>query len=197
MQIEETLWISMLGEPHSRPPRRVPPVSILENRISCAMKTLLLLRHAKSSWGDATLPDRERPLNIRGERDLQKMSKRLAQRHVKPDLIMSSPALRALATAKAIAKGFDRELNAIVVNDRLYAASADALIDVIEGIDDKWGRVMLVGHNPGITDLAHHYASEVAHMPTCAIVVFGFDVEAWSGLGKVRPVTMDFDSPKQ
>lgn len=160
------------------------------------MKALFLIRHAKSSWADATLPDRDRSLQQRGGHDVAMMSKRLLQRKVQPDLIMSSPAVRALATAKGIAKGLACEHKAIVVNDRIYAATADALIEVIEGLDDKLACVLLVGHNPEITELAHHFWSQVNHMPTCAIAEFGFDVKTWKGIGRARPVRTAFDSPK-
>ena len=108
---------------------------------------MYLLRHAKSSWDDTSLPDRERPLEPRGERDAAKMSRRWSQRHAKPDLIMSSPAARALATANVVAQGLDYKTKNIAVDDRLYAATVEALLDVIEALDDRLDRVMLVGHN--------------------------------------------------
>ena|SRR5450631_1732868 len=161
------------------------------------MKTLYLLRHAKSSWDDTSLPDRERPLEPRGERDAAKMSKRWSQLHAKPDLIMSSPAVRALATAKLVVQGLDYKTKKIAVEDRLYAATQDTLIAVIEGLDDKLGRVMLVGHNPGFTELAHHFDSEITHMPTCALAEFRFEADSWAGIGQARPWRTIFDSPKQ
>ena len=160
------------------------------------MRTLFLIRHAKSSWGDASLPDRERPLQERGERDAAKMSKRLSRRHVKPDLIVSSPAVRAIATARVIAEGLDYELERIVVDDGIYAATADALLEVIEGLADTLECVMLVGHNPEITELAHRFASDIMHMPTCAIAEFAFDTRRWSGIGRAKPVRAAFDAPK-
>lgn len=160
------------------------------------MKKLFLVRHAKSSWGDATLADRDRPLEARGEREVAKMSKRLSQRHAKPDLIMSSPAARALATGKAIAQGLDYKINKVVVNDRLYAATAEALIDVIAALDEKLKCVMLVGHNPAFTDLAHRFSGAITHMPTCAIAEFTFDTKHWAQVGQAQPVSTDFDSPK-
>jgi phosphohistidine phosphatase len=161
------------------------------------MKTLYLVRHAKSSWEDSTLSDRERPLDPRGERDVAKMSKRWSHRHSKPDLILSSPAVRTLATATVLAKGLGHKLNRIVVDDRLYAASASALIAVIEAFDDKLERVMLVGHNPGLADLVQHFSNEIIGMPTCAIAEFTFDVKRWSGVGRAKPARSTFDSPKQ
>ena len=91
------------------------------------MKMLFLVRHAKSSWDDTALPDKDRPLDDRGKRDAPKMGKRLAKRDVKPDLILSSPAKRALTTAEIIAKKLDYKLKDIVVDDRLYAGAVNVL----------------------------------------------------------------------
>ena len=109
------------------------------------MKTLFLVRHAKSSWDDTTLPDKDRPLNERGERDAPKMGKRLAKRDVKTDLILSSPARRALTTAKIIAKSIDYKPKKIVVDDRLYPGAADDLLNThprprqeTGSRDDRW-----------------------------------------------------------
>jgi len=114
---------------------------------------------------------------------------------VKPDLIMSSPAVRALSTARVIAKALDRKRKDIVVNDRLYAGTADDLIDLIEGLADQAERVMLVGHNPELSDLAHRLSSEITHMPTCGIAVLTFDAKKWSGIGQAKPVAVDLDAP--
>src|SRR5436189_490239 len=92
-----------------------------------AMKTLFLIRHAKSSWDDTALPDKDRPLNDRGKRDALKMGKRLAKRDVKPDLILSSPARRALRTAEVVAKKLDYKRKHIVGDDRLYAGAVHDL----------------------------------------------------------------------
>jgi bisphosphoglycerate-dependent phosphoglycerate mutase len=106
------------------------------------MKTLFLIRHAKSSWDDTALPDKDRPLNDRGKRDAPKMGKRLAKRDVKPDLILSSPAKRALTTAEIIAKKLDYKLKDIVVDDRLYAGAVHDLLNVIHKLGDKPKRVI-------------------------------------------------------
>lgn len=161
------------------------------------MKTLYLLRHAKSSWDDASLPDRDRPLAERGERDAAKMSKRWSQRNEKPDLIMASPAARARATAKLVAQGLDYKTRNIAVNDWLYAATEDTLIAIIEALDNELDRVMLVGHNPGFAELANHFDSGITHMPTCALAEFRFDAVSWAGIGQARPARTIFDSPKQ
>ena len=119
------------------------------------VKTLYLIRHAKSSWEDTALVDKDRPLNDRGQRDAPTMGERLAKRNVKPDLILSSPAVRALTTAEIIAKKLDYRRKDIVVSERLYAVEADDLLDVIHQLGDKVESVMLFGHNPELTELAH------------------------------------------
>ena len=161
------------------------------------MKTLFLIRHAKSSWGDTALPDKDRPLNDRGRRDAPKMGERLAKRDVKPDLILSSPAMRALTTAEIIAKKLDYRRKDIVVDDRLYAVGADELLDVIHKLGDKLERVMLFGHNPELTELAHRLSSKITHMPTCAVAEFTFDAKSWSKIGKVKPANVTLDYPKK
>lgn len=160
------------------------------------MKTLFLVRHAKSSRDDPMLADRERPLDDRGRHDAPGMGHRLAKRDAKPDAIFSSPARRALTTARLIAKelGFDRDR--IVVDERLYATSADELLAVVRSLDDRLGRVMLFGHNPELTDLAHRLSATIANLPTCAVVEFGFDTPSWSKVGEIAPARVALDTPK-
>jgi phosphohistidine phosphatase len=161
------------------------------------MKTLFLIRHAKSSWDVTAVPDKDRPLDNRGKRDAPKMGKRLARRDVKPDLILSSPARRALTTAEIIAKKLDYKLKDIVVDDRLYAGDADDLLNVVHKLGDKLERVMLFGHNPELTELAHHLSSDITHMPTCAVAEFAFDAKSWSKIGKAKPASVALDYPRK
>lgn len=133
------------------------------------MKTLFLVRHA--SRDDPSLPDREQPLDDRGRHDAPGIGKRRASRKVKPHLIVSSPALRALATVQ-------------LIDDRLYASSADSLLAVVHALDNKLDGVMLCGHNPEFTDLAHRLSSEITDMPTCAVAEFRYDTKAWGMSGK-------------
>jgi phosphohistidine phosphatase len=160
------------------------------------MKTLFLVRHAKSSRDDPALPDRSRPLNERGLGDAPRMGKRLAKREVNPDLIVSSPALRALTTAQLVADEIGYERKKIVVDDRLYASSADQLLAVIQSLDRKLKRVMLFGHNPEFTDLARRLASETYAMPTCAVAEFEFDTPSWADIGAIAPSSARLDAPK-
>jgi len=160
------------------------------------MKTLYLVRHAKSSWGDPALPDRDRPLNERGLRDVATMGQRLTERGVKVDVMLSSPATRALTTAEHLAKALGIKRKEIVVIERLYAAPAKELLSLIEALGDEPKRVMLVAHNPGLTELARHFASEIAGMPTCAIAEFMFAAPSWAGIGQAEPANVVLDHPK-
>lgn len=161
------------------------------------MKTLFLVRHAKSSWNEPGLPDKDRPLNDRGKRDAPKMGERLAKRNVKPDLILSSPARRALKTAQIIAKRLDYRLEDILVDDRLYAAEADDLLHVIRELGDKPKSVMLIGHNPELTELAHRLSNKITQMPTCAVAELMFDAKSWSSTGKDKPARVTLYTPRQ
>jgi len=161
------------------------------------MKTLFLIRHAKSSRDDIALPDKDRPLDDRGKHDAPKMGERLAKRHVKPDLILSSPARRALATAQTIAKKLAYRTRDIVVDDRLYDAAVDDLLNVIHKLDDRLERVMLFGHNPELTALANRLTSEITDMPTCAVAEFTFNAKSWSQIGKAALTRAALHYPKK
>jgi len=161
------------------------------------MKTLFLVRHAKSSWDDASVADRERPLAGRGERDAPAMGKRLERRGVRPDLIVSSPALRARLTAELLAEQLEYKRKDIVIDDRLYARGPDALLEVIHAVDDGIKRVMLVGHNPELTELAHRICRDIAHLPTCAVARFTFDARSWADIGEASLAGTELDYPKK
>lgn len=161
------------------------------------MKTLVLVRHAKSSWGDPGLPDHERPLNDRGRRDAPEMAGRLRKRGVAPDAILASTAVRARATAEVIARTLGVERGRILADGRLYGASPEELLDVIRTLDDGLACVMLVGHNPGLGELAQRFSDEITDMPTGAVAEFGFDVMGWSALDEAEPASTLFDYPKK
>jgi phosphohistidine phosphatase len=160
------------------------------------VKTLFLVRHAKSSRDDPTLPDKERPLNDRGMRDAPRMGERLAKQGAQPDLILSSPAVRALATAELIANELDYKVKDIVVDQRLHAAAPDDLLVVIHELGDKPKRVMLCGHNPELTELAHRLSNAITDMPTCAVAEFSFDTKSWSTVGDREPTKVTLHRPK-
>ena len=161
------------------------------------MKTLFLVRHAKSNKDDPDLADVDRPLAERGRKQAPEMGKRLAKRHAKPDRLLSSPALRALATAQAIADEIGYARADIAVDDRLYASSANRLLVVIRELDDALDSAMLFGHNPEFTELAHRLSSDIVDMPTCAVAEFRFDTAKWSDVGKVRPDRATLDRPRE
>ena len=162
------------------------------------MKQLTLIRHAKSSWKNAYLLDIDRPLKKRGKRDAPVMGKRLAKRESVPDLLVSSPAKRALATAEIIAEEIEYPLEDIVVDDKLYGAGVSRLLKIIRGFDDGFEHAACVGHNPGLTDFVNHVSSRfIDNVPTCGIVVMTFDIDAWASVGHVEPSQVDFDYPKK
>lgn len=148
------------------------------------MKTLLLVRHAKSSWDDPALDDKARPLNGRGKKDAPAMGERLAKLGITPDLILSSPAVRALTTAELLAKALDYKRKKIAVVELIYGATPAALLDLIHTLDDNAKCALLVGHNPEISGLAHEFSRLNEELPTCAVMEMHFDVKAWV---QVRP----------
>lgn len=160
------------------------------------MKTLLLVRHAKSSWEHPGVDDHDRPLNDRGLRDAPKMGRRLAERGVAPDVILSSTAVRARTTAELIAEELGFDAARIITDERLYAASADEVLQVIGEVDGDVSCAMVVGHNPETVSLARRLSDEIHEMPTSAVAEFTFDVDAWNELGDVEPVTVRVDSPR-
>jgi len=161
------------------------------------VKTLFLVRHAKSSRDDPALADKERPLSDRGVRDALRTGEQLMTHDVKPDLILSSPAVRALTTAEIIARKLGYKVKDIVVEQRLYAAAHNELLDIVRELGDKPKRVMLFGHNPELTALAHRLSSGITDMPTCAVAELSFDTKSWSTVGRREPVKVTLHGPKQ
>ncbi|MGH7587884.1 MAG: SixA phosphatase family protein [Gemmatimonadota bacterium] len=161
------------------------------------MKTLVLVRHAKSSWKDASLADRDRPLNDRGKRDAPRMGRRLAARGGAPDLVISSPAARALETARIIAAAVGYPVDRIREDERIYLAGPAELIEAIHDLDDVDDRVFLVGHNPGLTELVNELsAPAVDNVPTCGVVEFRLTGERWADLSRVTVRRASFTTPK-
>ncbi|MCS7087460.1 MAG: histidine phosphatase family protein [Thermoflexales bacterium] len=161
------------------------------------MKTLLLVRHAKSSWDYPDLADIERPLNERGLRNAPEMGRRLALRGVRPDLILSSPAVRALTTARLIAQQLDYPEDNIRVDERIYEAAPETLLTVISELDPALRVVLLVGHNPELTELAQRWTDKIEHMPTAAVAEFAFSAKTWAEAVQQRPRLVWFNTPKQ
>lgn len=163
------------------------------------MKTLYVIRHAKSSWEDPDKADFDRPLNDRGKRDAPRMGKRLKERGVVPDLMISSPAKRALSTCKRIADelGFAREK--IKTKRDLYHADEETILEVVREVKDKHDVVLIFGHNPGLTDFVNTIQDDtmmIDNVPTCGVVCFRFDVESWKDIQWGSGTQEFFDYPK-
>lgn len=161
------------------------------------MKILTLVRHAKSSWKDTSLSDRDRPLNKRGKRDAPEMGRRIVAAGIRPSLIVSSPAVRAWTTAKIIADeiGYPREF--LQRDNGLYLATVNGILDVIVAQDVGFSSLMLVGHNPGFTDFANYLVPGLTNnMPTAAVVSVEIDSDDWSLYDKPPIELLLYDFPK-
>ncbi len=144
------------------------------------MKTLTLVRHAKSSWKDRRLSDRERPLNKRGNRDAPAMGKRIADAGIRPSQIICSPAVRAWTTAKAVAAELGYPIEFLQREDGLYLASLNNLLDVVASQDAGFNNLMLFGHNPGMTDFTNHLVPGLTgNLPTAGVVSVKLECDDW------------------
>jgi phosphohistidine phosphatase len=155
--------------------------------------TLVLVRHAKSDWGDPHLDDHDRPLNDRGLRDAPVLAERLAATGFRPEVLLSSTALRARTTAGFFAEalGVESELR-----EELYGASARTLLAVAAATRSP--RVLLVAHDPGMTSLAHALSDGgIAAMPTCAVATFRWSADDWDVASSIDPDGWDFDRPRR
>ena len=161
------------------------------------MKTLVLARHAKSSWRNMELSDIDRPLKARGVSNAYAMGEALNGAAIFPDLILTSPAARALHTATIYARKVDFPMERIQINDSVYAASAADILDVVQHVDNQIETVMVVGHNPTFTNLINSISDgEIDNLPTSGIGIIEFDMERWSLLGTEKGVLRKFISPK-
>ena len=162
------------------------------------MKTLTILRHAKSSWGDDNLVDHERPLNSRGKRDAPVMAARMAREGIRPSLILSSSAKRAWSTAKEVAKEISYPAEFLQRERDLYHAGVSRLLDVLAEQDDGFNNILLVGHNPGLTDFANYLVPDLTNnIPTCGYLSVNIDVDDWN-LKDARSIELIiFDYPKR
>ena len=162
------------------------------------MKILTLVRHAKSSWKDTSLADRDRPLNKRGKRDAPEMGRRIVAAGIRPSLIVSSPAVRAWTTAKIVADaiGYPREF--LQRDNNLYLATVNGILDVIVAQDNGFNSLMLVGHNPGFTDFANYLVPGLTNnLPTAGIVSVELDTDDWSLYDKPDAKLLVHDFPKK
>jgi phosphohistidine phosphatase len=166
------------------------------------VRTLYLLRHAKSSWDDRTLPDRERPLAPRGRRDAKRIARHLLREHIEPELVVCSPAVRTRETLELVRPALGTA-STVTLEDGLYAASADELLERLRRVPVTVASVMLIGHNPGVQELAIDLASTgtelerlEAKFPTAALATLTFANADWNLLAPGEAVLAGYVVPK-
>jgi phosphohistidine phosphatase len=161
------------------------------------MKTVILVRHAKSDWNDPSLSDFDRPLNERGKRDAPVMAHRLLDKKVEVDAFISSPAKRAKRTAKTFAEAFKRDKEEIVYEEDLYGAGNEVFYRVISEAKNKWESIALFSHNPGLTDFANLLTeTRIDNIPTCGIFAVKADCRDWKEFREAKKEFWFFDFPK-
>lgn len=161
------------------------------------MKTLLLVRHAKSDWGNPALEDFDRPLNERGKRDAPAMARRLLDKNINIDAIISSPAKRAAKTAKAFAESYDLKKSRLQFKEELYMAGSAAFTAVIESADEKFESIAVFSHNPGITDFANELTNaRIDNIPTCGVFAIKINTDTWKDFRNAPKEFWFFDYPK-
>jgi phosphohistidine phosphatase len=164
------------------------------------MKRLLLLRHAKAVPASEPLADSARPLAVRGERDARRVGERLRQNRLRPALILASPAARALHTAQLVASALDYAPGEIALENRLYLAAPATILDVIAAQKVAVEALLVVGHNPGLSELVHELlpAFDVDDLPTAAVVGLDYadPVDEWSQIAGAVATLAYYDFPK-
>ena len=160
-------------------------------------KTLLIMRHAKSSWSHSGLTDHERPLNKRGLRDTPRMAKWLADQGLIPELVLASTANRALSTAELLVESCDEIICEVQATREFYHAPAAIYLETAAEFPDSISRAMVVGHNPGLEELVEVLSGEFERMPTAAIAYFEFSIESWRQLSPANAVLRDVWRPKE
>lgn len=161
------------------------------------MPKLLIIRHAKSSWKNPNLEDSRRPLNSRGERDAPEMGRRLSEKKILPDLMISSPAVRARTTAEIIAKEIKFSLKQIKYDWELFHANTNGLYNIVHKIPERFGTVFIYGHNPGFTYFANSLGNlNIDNIPTCGIVGLEFSCP-WKKISEGSGTQLFFDYPKR
>lgn len=160
------------------------------------MKKLYVIRHGKSDWGNPEVNDFNRPLNHRGLSDAPKMGKYLLENHDQPDLILSSPAKRAITTAKLIADKVNYSESNIFQNEQIYLADLESLLQIINSIDDQYNCVYIFGHNPGFSNLSSYLTDNWIEMKTCCVALLETDVNSWTHCARGTSLLKTYISPK-
>ena len=161
------------------------------------MKRLTLLRHAKAGHKDGSVPDFERPLTCRGKEDAVEMGRRLAARGCAPDAAVTSPARRARKTAQAALRALGTPEGGLREDGRIYDADVETLLEVVRGLDDAWAHVLLVGHNPGFTDLANRLGGlALGNLPTAGAVCLDLPGATWEEAARGPGTPVFVESPQ-
>ena len=162
------------------------------------MKTLYVVRHAKSSWLNVGTADFDRPLNDRGLRDAPEMVRRVLKRRRDIDLFVSSPAKRAAETCKIFCEAYEVDASKILYIDALYHASATTMYEVVRAFSDRYHNIAMFSHNPGITDFVDSLCENVRvdNMPTCGVFAVEADIKSWSQFKAHKNEYIFFDYPK-
>ena len=161
------------------------------------MKQLILVRHAKSDWGDPSLDDFDRPLNERGKRDAPVMAERLKEKGVKVDAFISSPAKRAKKTATVFAKAYKQDKDDVILRDELYGAGEKVFFDVISKAGNDNNCIAIFSHNPGLTDFANSLTdTRIDNVPTSGIFAVKADCKTWKDFENAKKEFWFFDYPK-
>lgn len=162
------------------------------------MKSIFLIRHAKSSWANPNLRDVERPLNNRGLRDAPFMAKLLLAKASTIQKFISSPAKRALMTATYFAEAFNQSKADIVIEEKIYEAYVEDILELIQDLPEDWQEVALFGHNPTFTSLGNRFSKEyIPNVPTCGILKLQSSVESWKNFDVGNTHLAAFYYPKQ
>lgn len=161
------------------------------------MKQVILIRHAKSDWGNPGLDDFDRPLNERGKKDAPAMAQRLLDKKIKIEAFIASPAKRAAKTAKCFAEAFKRKKDDIVFKEKLYLAEPATFFSIITNADDKFESIAIFSHNYGITDFANMLTDvRIDNIPTCGVFALKADCNAWADFKEAKKEFLFFDYPK-
>lgn len=161
------------------------------------MKTLTIFRHAKSSWDEQGLADFDRPLSQRGRTDAPVMAERLQEARIRPSLILSSPAMRAWKSARMVAKQISYPVEFLQREPGLYLADVQKLLDIIAAQDEGFNNIMIIGHNPGLTELANLLVPGVTrNIPTAGFVALRIDSSDWDLRTRKGVELIRYDFPK-
>lgn len=161
-------------------------------------RQLFIVRHGKSDWSDPELRDIDRPLKNRGVRNAYAMAEFIKNKGFKPDIMITSPAARALNTASIFHRVLEMKPGEMVVDERIYHASPGELLEIITEVPDNFQSIMIFGHNPSFTQLANLFLTEhIYNIPTAGLVFLDFSMDKWKEISRTKPVDYFFQYPKK